>query len=135
MIFPDVESEVYGEFALYMAEKFPELSLSNTEDRSPAKFPHLSLVEADNVTRIDTADSGSVQNHVNVMFEMNIYTNRSGAPKSQAKAIYAEADAWFLRHGFVRTMKQPVNMDDATKHRIVARYTGCVDKNMKVYRR
>lgn len=131
----DVESEVFGELDEYLRGSFPDIHTSSEENRSPAKFPFVSAVEADSTTRTDTSDSGSIENHVNVMFEINVYTNKSSGSKSQAKEIFAAVDTWFLRHGFVRTMKNPVNMDDATKYRITARYSGSVSKDMKVYRR
>lgn len=131
----DVESEVFGELDEYLRELFPDISTSGEESRIPEKFPFVSIVEADNTTRTDTSDSGNIENHVNVMFEINVYTNKSGGKKSQAKEIFAAIDTWFIRRGFVRTMKTPVNMDDATKYRIVVRYSGSVSKDFKVYRR
>lgn len=131
----DVESEVFGELDEYLRGLFPDINTSGEENRSPAKFPFVSIVEADNTTRTDTSDSGNIENHVNVMFEINVYTNKSSGKKAQAKEIFSAIDTWFIRHGFVRTMKNPVNMDDATKYRIVGRYSGSVSKDMKVYRR
>lgn len=131
----DFENEIYTRVVERVQALHSDVEFSGMEERLPSKFPFVSLVEADNTTRTDTIDSGSFENHVNVMYEVNVYSNKSGGRKSECRAILATIDETFVRMGFARTMRNPVSMDDATIYRMVARYTAAIDKNGKIYRR
>lgn len=131
----DFENEIYTRVVERVQALHSDVEFSGMEERLPPKFPFVSLVEADNTTRTDTIDSGSFENHVNVMYEVNVYSNKSGGRKSECRAILATIDETFVRMGFARTMRNPVSMDDATIYRMVARYTAAIDKNGKIYRR
>lgn len=131
----DFENEIYTRVVERVQALHSDVEFSGIDERIPSKFPFVSLVEADNTTRADTIDSGSFENHVNVMYEVNVYSNKSGGRKSECRAILATIDETFVRMGFARTMRNPVSMDDATIYRMVARYTAAIDKNGKIYRR
>lgn len=132
----DYEREIYTHVVERVQALHGDVEFSGIdEERLPSKFPFVSLVEADNATRTDTIDSGSFENHVNVMYEVNVYSNKSGGKKAECRAILATIDETFIWMGFARTMRKPVSMDDATIYRMVARYTAAIDKNGKIYRR
>lgn len=131
----DFENEIYTRVVTRVQASRGDVEFSGMDERLPSKLPFVSLVEADNTTRTDTIDSGSFENHINVMYEVNVYSNKASGRKSECKAILATIDDEFIRMGFARTMRNPVSMDDATIYRMVARYTGAIDKNGKVYRR
>jgi hypothetical protein len=131
----DFENEIYTRVVERVQALHSDVEFSGVDERLPSKFPFVSLVEADNTTRTDTIDSASFENHVNVMYQVNVYSNKSGGRKSECRAILATIDETFVRMGFARTMRNPVSMDDATIYRMVARYTAAIDKNGKIYRR
>lgn len=131
----DFENEIYTRVVERVQALHGDVEFSGIDERIPSKFPFVSLVEADNTTRTDTIDSGSFENHANVMYEVNVYSNKSGGRKAECRAILATIDETFIRMGFARTMRNPVSMDDATIYRMVARYTAAIDKNGKIYRR
>lgn len=131
----DFENEIYTRVVERVQALHGDVEFSGIDERLPSKFPFVSIVEADSATRTDTIDSGSYENHVNVMYEVNVYSNKSGGRKSECRAILATIDEAFVRMGFARTMRNPVSMDDATIYRMVARYTAAIDKNGKIYRR
>ena len=131
----DFENEIYTRVAERVQALHVDVEFSGIDERLPSKFPFVSLVEADNTTRTDTIDSGSFENHVNVMYEVNVYSNKSGGRKSECRAILATIDETFVRMGFARTMRNPVSMDDATIYRMVARYTAAIDKYGNINRR
>lgn len=131
----DFENEIYTRVVERVQALHGDVEFSGIDERLPSKFPFASLVEADNTTRTDTIDSGSFENHVNVMYEVNVYSNKSSGRKAECRAILATIDEAFVRMGFARTMRNPVSMDDATIYRMVARYTAAIDKNGKIYRR
>lgn len=131
----DFENKIYTRVVARVQASHGDVEFSGMDERLPSKFPFVSLVEADSTTRTDTIDSGSFENHINVMYEVNVYSNKASGRKSECKAILATIDDEFIRMGFARTMRNPVSMDDATIYRMVARYTGAIDKNGKIYRR
>ncbi len=103
--------------------------VSGSYTEAPAKFPAVTIVEADN--RVATRYAGNkIEKAVRVMYEVQCYSNRVDGKKAEAKAIAATADTAFEELGFTRTFKQQVaNLNNATIYRIVCRYEGVVMPN------
>lgn len=133
----DIEYAIFNRVAMKVREVFPGIFMMTGEYvRSPSSFPAVSLVEMDNGTRTDTIDSGSNENHANVMYEVNVYSNKSAGKKSECKAIIALIDKEMLAIGFSRVTLTPVpNEYDSTIYRMVARYRASVSDNNTIYRR
>ena len=132
----DIENEVFNTVASVVRAAYPGIYMVGEYVKTPPKFPCVSLVEMDNQSYQATEDSGSSENHASVMYEVNIYSNKSVGKKSECKAIAALIDERMLALGFARTMLQPIpNLDDATIYRMVGRYSAVISKNKTVYRR
>lgn len=131
----DIENEVFTKIASELRSRFTGINVYGEDVRSPSQFPCVSVVEADNYTVKSTQDSGSNENHANLMYEVNVYSNKTSGKKTECKEILSVIDDILLGLGFTRTMKNPVSMDDATIYRMVARYTAIVSTNQTIYRR
>lgn len=132
----DIESQVFDRVATRVREQFPDIFMTGEYVSSPPSFPAASLVEMDNSIREDTIDSGSNENHVNVMYEANVYSNKTTGKKSECKAIMALLDNEMTAMGFARVSITPVpNEYDSTIYRMVARYKAAVSTDHKIYRR
>lgn len=132
----DIENEVFNRVATRVREVFPDIFITGEYVKSPPTFPAVSLVEMDNSTRIDTIDSGSSENHANVMYEVNIYSNKTAGKKSECKEIITLIDEEMLAMGFSRNTLTPVpNEYDSTIYRMVGRYRATVSSNNTIYRR
>ncbi len=132
----DIENDVFNTVADKVRDVFPDIFMTGEYVSSPPEFPAVSLVEADNSTRIETIDSGSNEHHANVMYEANVYSNKTTGKKSECKAIIALIDKEMLALGFARVTMTPVpNMNDSTIYRMVARYRAAVSTNNTIYRR
>ncbi len=132
----DIESQVFGRVATRVREQFPNIFMVGEYVKSPSSFPAASLVEMDNSVRESTVDSGSNENHVNVMYEVNVYSNKTKGKKSECKKIMALIDEEMLAMGFVRVTLTPVpNEYDSTIYRMVARYRATVSSDHTIYRR
>ena len=132
----DIESQVFDRVATRVREQFPDIFMVGEYVNSPSSFPAVSLVEADNGTRIETIDSGSNENHVNVMYEVNVYSNKTTGKKSECREILGLIDEEMLSMGFSRSTLTPVpNEYDSTIYRMVARYRAVVSSNNTIYRR
>lgn len=132
----DIENEVFNTVATEVRTKYPDIYMVGEYVKTPSEFPCVSLVEMDNQSYQSTEDSGSSENHAVLMYEVNVYSNKTVGKKSECKAIAALIDERMLALGFARTMLQPIpNLDDATLYRMVSRYSAIVSKNKVIYRR
>lgn len=132
----DIENIVFNTVAEKVRDVFPDIFMTGEYVSSPPEFPAVSLVEADNSTRIETSDSGSNENHANVMYEVNVYSNKTAGKKSECKTIIALIDKEMLALGFTRATMTPVpNMNDSTIYRMVGRYRATVSANNTIFRR
>lgn len=131
----DIESEVYARVTTRLRSSYNPISISNEETRTPSKFPFASVVEIDNYTFKRTMDSGSNENHAQVVYEVTVASNKTTGRKAECKAILSDIDEIFTGIGFTRSMTNPVPMEDATIFKLVARYSAIVDKSGKIYNR
>ena len=132
----DVESEVFDTVAKAVRNEYPDVYIVGEYVKTPPNFPCVSLMEMDNKTYQQTSDSGNHENHVSVMYEVNVYSNKQVGKKSECKAISALIDEQMLALGFARTMLQPIpNFDSATIYRMVGRYSAVISKTKEFYRR
>ena len=132
----DIENQVFDRVASRVREQFPDIFMTGEYVNSPASFPAVSLVEMDNSVREATIDSGSNENHANVMYEVNVYSNKATGKKSECKAIIALIDKEMTDMGFARSTLTPVpNEYDSTIYRMVGRYRAAVSTDHKIYRR
>lgn len=132
----DIENEVLTRVANAVRVSYPNIGFGGEYVKSPSSFPFVSLEEKDNYTYQQTQTSSSLENHIQVMYEINVYSNKTSGKKSECKAIMAIIDREMSSLGFSRMMLQPIpNMDDATIYRITARYRAVVSVNKTIYRR
>ena len=132
----DIENQVFDRVAKRVREQFPNIFMVGEYVKSPSSFPAVSLVEMDNSIHESTVDSGSNENHANVMYEVNVYSNKTTGKKSECKAIIALIDTEMTEMGFVRSTLTPVpNEYDSTIYRMVGRYRAAVSTDNKISRR
>jgi len=106
----------------------------------PPKFPAVNIVESDNFPVRSTQTNANLEKTVQVVYEVNVYSNKTKGKKAECKDIAALIDTEFMRLGFTRLVLNPIqNMNDATIYRMYGRYRGEVavdaDGNYIVYRR
>ena len=132
----NIESEVFDSIAMVVRSEYPGAYVVGEYVKSPSQFPCVSIVEMDNVAYDKTQSSGGLENHADVTYEVNIYSNKTSGKKSECKVIASLIDTEFETLGFSRTMLQPIpNVDDATIYRMTGRYRGVVSKDLKIFRR
>lgn len=132
----DIETEVFSIVSAEVRKKYPKIYMTGEYVKSPPSFPCVSLIETDNQVYRNTRDSGSIENHVQVLYEVNVYSNKMSGKKAECKAIIALIDSKMEALGFTRTLMNPVpNEEDATVYRMIARYRAIISKNKTIYRR
>ena len=132
----NVENEIFDIVVKAVRAVYPDIYIIGEYVKSPPKFPCVSLVEMDNSAYTRTQTSSSVENHAELMYELNVYSNKTKGKKSECKAIATLIDDELAALGFSRTMLQPIpNLDDATIYRMVGRYRAVSSKDKKIFRR
>jgi len=126
----DMENDIFSAVAVPLREKYGKdakgqyrIWVSGESADVPARFPA--------VRRMSTR---RIENAANVMYEVNVYTNRVGYKKQDAQEIMSFIDEILAGLNFTRTMMQPIdNLSDATIYRLVARYEATVDTGFMIY--
>ena len=132
----DMENEIFNEVSERIRAKYPNLFMTGEYVKSPPSFPCVSLVEADNATFRNSQTSDGKENHAAVMYELNVYSNKTKGKKAECKEIAAFIDDLMMGLNFTRTMLEPVpNQDGATIYRMLGRYRAVISKNRTIYRR
>lgn len=132
----DIENELFDEVSEKVRAEFPNIFMTGEYVKSPSSFPCVSLIEIDNGTFRNTQSTESRENHVSVMYELNVYSNKTKGKKAECKAIAAFIDEILMRLNFTRIMLEPVpNQDEATIYRMLGRYRAVVSRNKTIYRR
>ena len=132
----NIESELFNLVSTKVRAVYPDVFMTGEYVKSPPSFPAVSMIEQDNASYTNTQTSTEYENHASLMYEIDIYSNKTKGKKSECKAIATLIDEEMAFYGFTRMMLQPIpNMDDATIYRIKARYKAVVSKDKVIYRR
>lgn len=132
----DIENEVFSFVSKAVRAKYPKIYMTGEYIKVPPSFPCVFLIEADNQSYRNTRSTDSNENHVQVVYEVDVYSNKKTGRKSECKAIIALIDSLMNEIGFTRSLLTPVpNEEDATVYRMVARYRAIVSKDKVIYRR
>lgn len=129
----DFSDEIYSWLTYSLREKFTKIYTTQEETPAPPVIPAVSIVQKRNVTYQRTRDA-CLENHVSVMFQMDIYTNDKDNKKRQAEEIRDTVSDLMQSIGFNRTMCEPTpNLADMSIYRITMRFTGIIGKDRVVY--
>lgn len=119
----DIESLVFTPIAQAIRQQFEGAYVTGEYVKSPSKFPHASIVESDNYTSLNHRDSGAAEKYATIMYEVNVYSNKTSGKKSECRAILSLIDSMMYERNFTRIAMTPVpNLEDATIYRLTARY-------------
>lgn len=129
----DLENVVFSTIATQLRAAHTGIYVVGEYIAAPPRFPTVTIVEADNRV-VENMRTLNIENAVSVMYEVNIYSNKTSGKKAEAKAIAETIDNAFTAMNFTRTMRNQVpNLNDATIYRIVCRYEATVDKDLWIY--
>ena len=132
----DIENQIFGKIFTALHAEFDPIFVYGEYVKAPASFPAVSIEERGNSAYQRTQDSGSLENHASLMYEVNVYSNKQKGKKSQCKEIFKIIDNEFQKLGFTRTLKEPIpNLESGTIYRMIGRYTAVVAVGGTIYRR
>ena len=131
----DIENKVYTPIAQALRAAYSDIHITGDYVNVPSAFPHVSIVESDNYQSTDHLDTADRERFATVMFEVNVYSNKTSGKKSECKKIMSLIDGMMYGMNFTRISLSPIpNMENATIYRLVARYRAETD-GTTIYRR
>lgn len=131
-----IEDMLFTKIATAIRTEYPNVYVVGEYVNAPSRFPAVYIVEMDNVVNRAGRDTGCIENFADVMYQVDIFSNKNKGKKAECKAIAAFVDEQFSSLGFTRSYLHPVpNMDDGTIYRITGRWIATVGKNNEIYRR
>ena len=130
----DIFNELFTLLKNTLATYDTSIKTASVYTNMPSSYPFVSFEEIDNRVYELTSDSCDVEEHAQMDFEVNIYT-QNPQKKSKADGIANVVDELLKTYNFVRTTKNVFQSPDETTYRIVIRYSGVVSKDHTIYRR
>ena len=130
----DIFNELFTKFDTALTTYDDKISTGSVYTNEPSNYPFASLEEINNSVHEATSDSCDIENHADVDYEVNIYT-QGDLKKSKGDGIAQVVDTLFKSLGFVRTTRNVFQSQNETTYRIILRYSGVVSKDNVVYRR
>ena len=122
----DCENEVYTKVATALRTAYSGIDVSGVYEPTPSTFPHVCFYEVDN-SMVQNLSSDTKE-MASVTFEVNVYSNKKGSKKAEAKSILNTIDAIMFGLNAQRLSKLPVpNLNNASIYRLVARYRVLTD--------
>ena len=131
-----VENEIFTKVYDAVTATYPNAFVTGVFVPSPPTFPCVYFAMSDNAYFRNSIDSGSMENHDAIEFEVEIYSNSADGKKTQCYEIAGIIDGLMESLNFTRMGLMPVpNIADATIFRLVGRYRAVVGKDETIYRR
>lgn len=131
----DFENEIFSTVASVLRTQFAGISVYSKLNLSPSEFPCVCFVEAENGVYRRSQDSGSMERHAELMYEVNVMSSKTAGAKAECKAIFSTIDGIMAEHSFTRTAKIPVDEEAPIMYRLCGRYRGVVSENKEIYTR
>lgn len=130
----DIFNQLYTSLGNALREHDSTIKTASVYTNMPSIYPFVSLEEIGNAVYEQTSDSCDIENHADIEYEVNIYT-QNPKKKSKGDGIAQVVDTFFKTSGFIRMTRNILQSQDETTYRIILRYRGVVSKDHVVYRR
>ena len=132
----DFQNEIFTKVATAVRSAHNGATVTGEYTRTPSKFPTVTLDEIDNATVAELVDSSKEEKFAGLGYRLQVFSNKTGGKKAEARAIFATADKVLVGLGFQRKTYTPTpEIYDSTIYSITATYEAIVDRNGVVYKR
>ena len=132
----DFENEIFTAVATAVRSAHPGTTIKSEYVRSPASFPTVALSETDNINVDSLMDSSGAEKYAGLGYRLQVFSNKEGGKKTEAKAIFKTADEILCGMGFRRrTYTTTPEIYNSTIFSIMATYEAIADTNGVLYKR
>ncbi len=129
----DVEKKVFKIVRDGIKTGYPNIRVYSEYIRTPKVFPCIMVEEIDTQTYLKSQDTNSVENHIIVSYQVDIYDNGENK-KSSVKAIASTINDLFIGLKFSRVFGNKIsNEDDDNIYRYTMRFTAVISSDYYVY--
>lgn len=126
----DIENYVFNNISKELRNKFQNIFVKSEYVKNISDFPCVFINEKTNTVLQETSDE-VIENHANLMYQVDIFSNLTSSKKAECKKILKVVDEKMSEMGFVRILCEPIeNLEDATIYRITARYNAIVGRKI-----
>lgn len=129
----DVEKKVFKIVRDGIKTGYPNIRVYSEYIRTPKVFPCIMVEEIDTQTYLKSQDTNSVENHIIVSYQVDIYDDGENK-KSSVKAIASTINDLFIGLKFSRVFGNKIsNEDDDNIYRYTMRFTAVIGSDDYVY--
>ena len=131
----NIESQVFEKVITALETVSSSIEVKSATTYEPSVFPCVCIEEADNNVYEQTRDSSTIENHATLMYEVNIYSNKTYGAKAECKSLLAVVDSTLADYNFTRVSAgpSPLTVDNPMKYRITARYEVVCSSGEKLF--
>jgi len=132
----DIETDLFDELARLVLADWPDAFVSAEYVPVPGGFPAVFVTEASNVEHGPMVSTYEGEEGAALTYEVQVAHPTAEGGRATCKAILALLSEHMRALNFARTTCMPLdNSEDPGVYRMVARYTGVVDRFGTHYRR
>ena len=132
----DYQNEIFTTVATSVRSAHEGVTVTGEYTRHPSLFPTVTLEEIENVMVASLVDSSDEEKYSGLGYRLQVFSNKVGGRKAEARAIFGTADKEMRGMGFRRvTYSTTPEIYDSTVYSIMATYEAIVDANGVIYKR
>lgn len=118
----DIENKVINDVFTAVRSAYSGASCYGEYVSVPAAFPCICIYEASNSTYRRSQDTDLQEHQANLMYECNVYSDKTAGKKTEARSIAKLVDETMQDMKFTRTFYSPLPNMDRTIFRITMRW-------------
>lgn len=132
----DYTNEIFTAVAAVVRSNHKGTTVTGEYTRKPSTFPAVTLDEIENVVVGNLVDSSQEEKYAGVTYRLQVFSNKVGGKKSEAREIFATADRVMRGMGFRRiSYTTTPEIYESTVYSITATYEAIVSADGVVYKR
>ena len=130
-----MESTIFNRIADVFSASYPQGSRYGEPVDTPAAFPCLTVMEADNYSYENSFTASPQEQDTWLVYDVNVYSNKTSGAKQECKAILNLVDQEMQNMYFTRVFCNQTKNQDNRIYRMTARYRAVISKDYRVYRK
>lgn len=129
----DFSNEIFSAVAENLRSAYKGITVKGEYDPNPAKFPCVTIDEISNTPA--HMDSALKNKYANVVYRVQIFSNKSAGKRAEARAIYSTVDDTLMELGlYAKTYTSTPTIYNAEIYSITATFEGVIGADGMVYR-
>lgn len=129
----DYSNEIFNFVAVALRANYKGIKVVGEYVATPTVFPTVTIDETQNIPV--HLDSGKENKYAEVVYRVQIFSNKKNGKRAQARDIYASLDASMQSLGFfAQTYTTTPAVYNSEVYCITVTYRGVIDREGKIYR-